>query len=305
MTDFKLKPDLSSERPAVIITGATEGIGRAFAEEFARDRHTLVLVARHEAKLAEVAADLARKYHVTVRVTAQDLTTAEGCAGVEQALRRFGVYADILVNNAGMMSSGFFQDEDRARVARLIDLDVKAVADLTLRFLPGMMARRRGGVINVASMMGYMPVPYQATYAAAKAFVVSFTKALAYEAMGTGVRISLVAPGVVSTALHNKAGAQNSRYLTWLPTSTPEEVAHLAYRRFRRGWSVTIPGFGNKLGVFVMRFVPDFMLIPLMGWYFRPRNEAGEVLWPGGTLERDPPPAPKQAKAPASLETTE
>lgn len=305
MNDLKLKPDANLERPAVVITGATEGIGRAFAEEFARDRHTLVLVARDEARLAHVAGELARKYHVTVRVIAQDLTTAEGCAGVEQALRRFGVHADILVNNAGMMSSGFFQDEDRARIGRLIDLDVKAVADLTLRFLPGMMARRRGGVINVASMMGYMPVPYQATYAAAKAFVASFTKALAYEAMGTGVRISLVAPGLVSTELHNKAGAQNSRYLTWLQPSTPEEVAGLAYRRFKRGWSVTIPGFGNKLGVFMMRFVPDFMLIALMGWFFRPRNEEGQVLWPGGALEREVPPTPKQAKAPASLETTE
>ena len=305
MNEIKIAPDTNLERPAVVITGATEGIGRAFAEEFARDRHTLVLVARDEEKLARVAAELARKHHVVVRVTAQDLATPEGCAGVEQALRRFGVYADVLVNNAGVMASGFFQDEDASRVKRLIDLDVRAVADLTLRFLPGMMARQRGGVINVASMMGYMPVPYQATYAAAKAFVVSFTKALSYEAMGTGVRVSLVAPGVVGTKLHERAGSLNSRYLTWFRSFTPEEVASQAYRRFTRGWTVTIPGFMNKVGVFVMRFVPDFMLIPLMGWFFRPRNAEGQVLWPGGAVERTVRrPAPKPAKAP-TLETTD
>ncbi len=305
MNDLKIKPDPSLELPAVVITGATEGIGRAFAEEFARDRHTLVLVARDEARLAQVAAELARKYHVTVRVTAQDLASPEGCAGVEQALRRFGVYADILVNNAGIMSSGYFQDEDPARVERLIGLNVRAMADLTLRVLPGMMARRRGGVINVASLMGYMPVPYQAIYAASKAFVVSFTKALAYEAMWTGVRVSLVAPGVVATRLHTKAGSQNSRYLFWFPALTPEYVAGRAYRRFKRGWTVTMPGIVNKLGAFARRFTPDFMLIPLMGWLFRPRNEKGEVLWPGGALEREPLPKPTPVKAPKSLETTE
>ena len=131
-------------------------------------------------------------------------------------------------------------------------------------------------------------MPYQATYAASKAFVLSFSKALAYETMGTGVRISVVVPGVVATKLHDKAGSQNSRYLYWFPHWTPEEVASLAYRRFKRGWSVTMPGIGNKLGAFVMRFVPDFLLIPLMGWFFRVRDDEGRVLWPGGALTRAP-----------------
>jgi short-subunit dehydrogenase len=151
-------------------------------------------------------------------------------------------------------------------------------------------------------MMGYLPVPYQATYAASKAFVLSFSKALAYEAMGTGVRVSVVTPGVVTTALHEKAGAQNSRYLVWFPPWTPEEVARLAYRRFKRGSSVTMPGIVNKLGAFTLRFVPDFMLVPLMGWLFRVRDEEGRVLWPGGTLIA-PSPKPKPAKEPARAES--
>jgi short-subunit dehydrogenase len=297
MNDVKARPTIVSLRPAVVITGATEGIGRALADEFARDGATLLLVARNAAKLNGCAAELARAHAVEVRVTAQDLATVEGCAGVEQALRRFGLYADVLVNNAGVMSSGFFQDENADRIRKLIDLDVRAVADLTLRLLPGMIERGRGGVINVASLMGLMPVPYQATYAASKAFVVSFTKALAYEAMGTGVRVTLVTPGVVATELHQKAGAQNSRYLQWLPASTPEDVARVAHRRFRNGWSTSTPGLINKLGAFAVRFAPDFLLVPAMGWFFRLRDDQGRVLWPGGSLNRAPKREAGEARA--------
>ncbi len=297
----ELKPNLGV--PAVIVTGATEGIGRALAEEFARSGHTLVLVARDEASLARTAAELSREYGVAVRVTAQDLSTVEGCTGVEQALRRFGVYADILVNNAGIMSSGFFQDEDPATVRRMVDLNVRAVVDLTLRFLPGMVARRRGGVLNIASMMGLMPVPYEATYAASKAFVLSFSKALAYETMGTGVKVSVVAPGVVATRLHAKAGSLNSRYLYLFPALTPEQVAKTAYRRFSRGWSTILPGFSNKLGAFIVRFVPDFLLVPVMGWFFRVRDDEGQIQGPGFIAPR--PPEIKRAKEPVRLETME
>ena len=174
--------------PAVVITGPTQGIGRALAEEFARDGHTLVLVARDEQKLAATARSLAEAHGVGVRVFACDLGQPEGGADLEAALRRFGLYADILVNNAALMTAGFFQDADPAKLRQIVDLDVQAVVDLTRRFLPGMLARGKGGVLNVASVEGFMPVPYQATYAAAKAFVLSFTRALAYETMGTGVR---------------------------------------------------------------------------------------------------------------------
>jgi uncharacterized protein len=303
MNDTNLRPDPSLALPAVIITGGTEGIGRALAEEFARDGHNLVLVARDKAKLDRTAAELSRAFAAEVKVTAQDLTTPEGCAGVEQAVRGFGFYADVLVNNAGVMSSGFFQDEDPAAMRRMIDLDVRAVVDLTSRFLPGMLARGHGGVLNVSSMVGFMPVPYQAVYAASKAFVLSFSKSLAYETMGTGVKVSVVAPGLVSTALHTKAGGQNSRYLLWVPAWTPEQVAKIAYRRFKRGWSVTLPGIGNKLAALVMRFVPDFALVPLMGWLFRVRDDQGRVLWPGGALAK--PPESRRAPEPAPLKASD
>jgi hypothetical protein len=281
MNDVDRKSGLSALAPAVVITGATEGIGRALAQEFARTGHSLLLVARDDTALARAADELSSAHGVTVKVAAHDLSTAEGCAGVEQSLRRFGLYADVLVNNAGMMSSGFFQDEDHAMAMRLIDLDVRAVVDLTQRFLPDMVARGRGGVLNVASMMGLMPVPYQALYAAAKAFMLSFSKALAYETIGTGVTVSVLAPGVVATRIHAKAGVQNSYYVCVFPNATPEQVAQRAYAGFSRGRSVILPSLLNWLGAFAMRFVPDVLLVPMMGLLFRMRDDAGNPLGPG------------------------
>jgi short-subunit dehydrogenase len=284
--------------PAVVITGATRGIGRALAEEFARFGHTLLLVARDEAKLAETARELSAAHGVEVRFAACDLSTAEGCAGVEAALRRFDLYADILVNNAAIMTAGFFQDQDVAKTRRLIDLDIGAVVDLTLRFLPGMVARGRGGMLNVASMEGFMPVPYQAAYAAAKAFVLSLSRALSYETMRTGVRVSVLAPGTTATGLHAKAGAENSRYVALLPAMTTEELARIAYRNFKRGKKVIVPGFFHRLGVIAMRFVPDLLLVPFVGWLFRVRDAEGNLQWPQVTPSTGPAkrhPAPEIA----------
>ncbi len=265
---------------AVVITGATQGIGRALAEEFARDGHRLVLVARDEQKLAATAGALNESHGVEVKVFACDLGSPEGCDDLENALRRFGLYADILVNNAALMTAGFFQDADPAKLRTIVDLDVQAVVDLTRRFLPGMIARRTGGVLNVASVEGFMPVPYQATYAAAKAFVLSLTRALAYETMGTGVRISALAPGATTTAMHAKAGAEHSRYVQLFPVMTPEDVARIGYRKFKRGKKVIVTGWFNRLSVLMQRFTPDFALVPFMGWLFRVRDAQGNLQMP-------------------------
>ena len=265
---------------AVVITGATQGIGRALAEEFARDGHRLVLVARDEQKLAATAGALNESHGVEVKVFACDLGSPEGCDDLENALRRFGLYADILVNNAALMTAGFFQDADPAKLRTIVDLDVQAVVDLTRRFLPGMIARRTGGVLNVASVEGFMPVPYQATYAAAKAFVLSLTRALAYETMGTGVRISALAPGATTTAMHAKAGAEHSRYVQLFPVMTPEDVARIGYRKFKRGNKVIVTGWFNRLSVLMQRFTPDFALVPFMGWLFRVRDAQGNLQMP-------------------------
>jgi short-subunit dehydrogenase len=274
--------------PAVVITGATQGIGKALAREFAGGGHRLVLVARDQTKLAATARALAEAHGVGVRFFACDLATPEGCADLEEALQRFGLYADILVNNAGIMDAGFFQDADPAKLRQIVDLDVQAVVDLTRRFLPGMIGRRRGGVLNVASVEGFMPIPYQATYGAAKAFILSFTRAIAYETMGTGVCVSALAPGATTTAMHAKAGAEYSRYVQLFPVMAPEDVARIGYRKFKRGKKVIVTGWFNRLSVFARRFAPDFALVPLMGWFFRVRDAQGNLQMPRVERARKP-----------------
>ncbi len=266
--------------PAVVITGATQGVGKALAHEFARGGHTLFLVARSEAALAATAQAISNSYDVEVKFSAADLSAPEGCAGVEEALRRHGLYADILVNNAAIMTAGFFQDEDPAALRQIVDLNARTVVDLTRAFLPGMIARGRGGVLNVASMEGFMPVPYQATYAATKALVLSLTQALAYETMGTGVRVSALAPGAVLTEMHAKAGAEYSRYVQLFPVMSAEDVARIGYRKFMRGRNTIVPGLFNRLGLFLRRFTPNFLLVPFMGWFFRVRDAEGNLQMP-------------------------
>jgi len=136
MNDTNVTSDPSLALPAVVITGGTEGIGRALAEEFARDGHNLVLVARDGAKLARAAAELSQAYPVEVKATAQDLNTPEGCAGVEQAVGRFSFYAEVLVNNAGVMASGFFQDADPAAMRRMIDERPQDFVKMVTSLLP-------------------------------------------------------------------------------------------------------------------------------------------------------------------------
>lgn len=285
--------------PAAVITGATHGLGRALAEEFARAGHGLMLVARDEVALRRAAQELSSAHRVEVRTLAADLGTEEGCAKVEEALESAGLYADFLINNAALMVAGFFQDQAPETLRKIADLNVRAVIDLTRRLLPGMIARRRGGVLNVASVEGFMPVPYQATYAATKAFVLSFTRSLAYETMGTGVRIGCLAPGTIETAMHAKAGAEYSRYVQYLPAMSAEDVARIGYRSFMRGRKVIVPGLFNKFAALVAPFVPKLLLVPFIGLLFRVRDAEGNPQWPR------PLPEPEAAKPRAKSENAE
>ena len=273
---------------AVVITGATQGLGKALAHEFARAGHTLFLVARDETALAATATELSKAHKVDVKFAAADLGTVEGCDAVEEELARSGLYADMLVNNAGLMTAGFFQDEDPATLRRIVDLNAHAVVDLTRRFLPGMIARKSGGILNIASVEGFMPVPYQATYAATKALVLSLTRALAYETMYTGVRVSALAPGAVATTMHGKAGAEHSRYVQLFPVKSAEDVARIGYRKFMRGRKIILTSWFNRLSVFARRFTPDLLLVPAMGWFFRVRDAEGNLQLPRALAEPKP-----------------
>jgi short-subunit dehydrogenase len=277
--------DMSKERPerlapAAVITGATQGIGRALANEFAKGGHTLLLVARTEANLVKAAQEIAAAYDVKIHTVACDLSTREGCDAVAAALRQQGLYCESLVNNAAIMIAGFFQEQDRETLLKLVDLNVRVAVDLTRRFLPDMLVRGKGGVLNVASLEGFMPVPYQATYAATKAFMIAWSRSLAWEVFGSGVRICVVTPGPIETTMHEKAGAEYSRYMVYYPRMTPERMAEAAYQRFMRGNWVIIEGLLNRIVANGVRFIPGVMLIPAVGWFFRVRDAEGNLQWP-------------------------
>jgi uncharacterized protein len=279
------KPPLA---PAAVITGATLGIGRALADEFAKHGHTLLLVARTESALQKAASEIAAAHDVPVHYAACDLSTREGCDALSDALARNNLYCESLVNNAAIMTAGFFQDLDREKLLTLADLNVRAVVDLTRRFLPDMLARDKGGVLNVASVEGFMPVPYQATYAATKAFMISWSRSLAWEVFGSGVRICVVTPGPIETTIHDQAGAEHARYMVYYPQMTPEVLAEAAYRRFMRGNWVIIEGWVNRIIANGVRFIPGIMLIPAVGWFFRVRDAAGNLQEPKPLKPADP-----------------
>ena len=266
--------------PAAVITGATQGIGRALVNEFAKGGHTLLLVARTEETLAKVASETAARYGVAVHYAPCDLSTEEGCGQLAEVLRSKRLYCESLVNNAGIMTAGFFQEQDRESLLKTVDLNVRAVVDLTRRFLPDMIDRGQGGVLNIASLEGFMPVPYQATYAATKGFMIAWSRSLAWEVFGTGVRICVVAPGPIETTMHEKAGAEYSRYMVYYPRMTPEQMAKAAYRRFMRGNWVIVEGIFNRIVANGVRFIPGIMLIPAVGWFFRVRDAEGNLQWP-------------------------
>jgi len=228
-----------------LVTGASAGIGRAFAAGLAARGHDLVLAARDEARLEELARELTAAHGVAADVLAADLLTDEGVTAVAERLADADRPIDLLVNNAGFGTYGRFVELDVTREVDEVELNVVALLRLTHAALGAMELRRAGAILNVASLAAYQPNPVSATYGATKAFVHSFTHAVREEARGTGVTVMLVCPGYTHTEFHDRAGLG--------PTDVPEfiwqsadTVVAAALRDLDRGRSVSIPGVLNQ-----------------------------------------------------------
>ena len=228
-----------------LVTGASAGIGRAFAVGPAARGHHLVLVARDAARLEELAAELTTAHGVDADVLAADLLTDEGVAAVEARLGDVDHRVDILVNNAGFGTFGRFAELDVDREVQEVGLNVVALLRLTHAALGAMEPRRAGAILNIASLAAYQPAPASATYAATKAFVHSFTHAVHEEARGTGVHVMLVCPGYTHTEFHDRAelGATDLPEFVW---QSADVVVAAALRDLDRGRSVSIPGVLNQ-----------------------------------------------------------
>lgn len=263
--------DLDGRKPVCIISGGSEGIGRCLADEFARAGHKLLLVARTESKLEQAASELRRDHGVEVHIASIDLAAADCLEKMQAALDANGLYADILVNNAGIGLGGIFAEQSPDRLNQLVALNIASLTALTRHFLPDMLRRGRGGVLNLASLGGLMPGPYQAAYYASKAYVMSLSQALAYENAGRGVRISAAAPGPVGTRFHEKMGVKSARYLQLQLLMPPELAAKLIFSAFAARKTIIVPGIIPSLNSFAVRYIPDFILVPFIGWFLKQR----------------------------------
>jgi hypothetical protein len=242
-------------RETVLVTGASSGIGLELARSFAGGGSDLVLVARTRERLESLATELSERHGVSARVEPADLADPAAPAALAARLAAVGVAVDVLVNNAGFGALRPFAATESATHLEMVQVNVAALTELTHRFLPEMLERRRGGVLNVASTAGFQPGPGMAVYYATKAYVISFSEALSEEVRGSGVTVTCLCPGATATAFGERAGNADS-LLFRLGAMSAAEVAAAAVRGFRAGKTLVVPGLRNKLGVAALRLAP-------------------------------------------------
>lgn len=250
-------------RPAVVVVGASRGIGKAIAEVAARDGAPVVLVARSEVALAAAADDI-RNAGGEAFTVPLDFLADDAALGLEDFLSANGLFCDVLVNSAGYGLRGGATVLPLDEQLGLVDLNIRALTELTLRLLPGMVARRRGGVINLGSVASFTPGPYMALYYASKGFVRS-SEALHQELRHTGVTVTCVAPGPVSTEFLATSGANRVALFKILPKLEAGYVAEKAWRGFKTGRRLVIPGLSAKLTILLAALVPSAIMLPLIG----------------------------------------
>lgn len=249
-----------------IITGASSGIGEAFARKLAARGRNVLLVARTEDKLVTLCNELGRLNSVRAQYVALDLSLAESPAELFEETQRRGLVIDMLVNNAGFGSFGDFSKLDLARELNMIDLNVKSLVDLTYRFLLPMRERRQGTILNVASTAGFQAVPFMATYAATKAFVLTFSEALWEENRPHGVHVMALCPGVTETNFFEAARGSKPPARV---AQSPEDVVETALRALNRGKSHVVSGWTNFMMTEAERFVPRSLVVRAAGKMMR------------------------------------
>ena len=244
-----------------LVTGASAGIGVDLAECFAQNGYNLILAARTESALRDVAGRLAKAYGITATPIPADLGAIGGGQKLADAIARKGLTVDVLVNNAGYGHAGAFNGSDAATQLGMIDLNNRALVELTHIYWPGMIAKRRGGVLNVASTAAFQPGPLMAIYYASKAFVLSFSEALWEEARGTGVKVSCLCPGPTTSKFRERAGTNKvrlSRASTQMPSMT---VARMGYDAWQANKRVEVTGPRNRIMATLVRFLPRTVLL--------------------------------------------
>ena len=251
-----------------LVTGASSGIGKAMARELAGQGANLILVSRSASRLEQEAEDLRIRFGVSVHVFPEDLERLEERLELFAWIEKSGLTVDVLVNNAGLAHYGPFAEASFEDTGAMLDLNVHALTHLTRLFLPGMLERRKGGVLNVASTAGFQPLPNLSIYAATKAFVLNFSEALWAECSGRGVRIFCLCPGNTRTRFHQAAGIDKQRMFFSVSAG---EVARFALRKFlKTNQPSAIYGFWNKLMIYAERLAPRRLTVFFTRLMYRP-----------------------------------
>jgi short-subunit dehydrogenase len=246
---------MTTNRKTALITGASSGIGKALAFNFASDGHDVILVARSGAKLQNLAEELHSRYGVVATALVADLESAEGATKLFNEIKSRGLSINMLANNAGYGSFGEFRQTGLDTELAMMHLNMHAVVILTKLFLPEIIASR-GKIINTCSTAAFQPGPYVAVYSATKAFVLSFSEAIAAELERTGVTVTAFCPGPTESGFQDKANMQDSALFKNKNLPTADEIATSGYRAMQRGKKVHIPGIINWLMALSVRFTP-------------------------------------------------
>jgi short-subunit dehydrogenase len=256
--------DMAGKGQTVLVTGASMGIGVDLAECFAKDGYDLILAARSEAALKQVADRLSSKYKIKATPIAIDLGVPGGGEKLAAEIASRGLVVDALVNNAGYGIAGGFAGSDRAQQLGMIDLNDRALVELTHFYWPRMLANKRGGVLNVASTASFQPGPLMAIYYASKAFVLSFSEALWKEAEGTGVHVSCLCPGPTTSNFRDRAGTGKTRLIRNGPAMSSAAVARMGYDAWKKNRRVMVTGARNALLASLAPFLPRRTLLGIV-----------------------------------------
>lgn len=246
----------AASRPTALVTGASSGIGLELATLLARDRHDLVLVARNRDRLEAIGRGLTEEFGAAATILPYDLSRPEAPAAIAGELERRGIAVDVLVNDAGFGVYGPFAQTPLPKELEMIQVNVAALTHLTKLLLPPMLRRGRGRILNVASTAAFQPGPLMAVYYATKAYVLSFSEALANEVAGSGVTVTALCPGPTVTEFQKAAGLEETRLFRSPLVMRAPEVARAGYEGMLRGKSLVIPGAGNRALVEALRITP-------------------------------------------------
>jgi len=252
-----------------IITGASSGIGKALAFEFAAGGFNLFLVARNETALRNVAAQCRQQHRVEAEVFGADLSCSDSVENLVTRLRSNSSQFEVLVNNAGFGIHGEFAASDVEENIRLLNVQLTTALRLTKAVLPAMIERHSGKILNVASVYSFSPVPFQSVYGACKAFLLSFSSAVHNELAGTGVTVTVFCPGITQTEFRSRAGIDEKHKQSGM---TAEAAARIAYRATLQGTHIVVPGLANRLYVFVSHVLPFSVVARLVRFINRQRG---------------------------------